>query len=92
MTLSTELLEVLCCPMCKGEVEYRTEDDFLSCGKCSIRYHKGSVGEKDTCSKCSGGLEAVKGEVLVCASCKRWYPVVDEIPHMLPDELRDDLD
>jgi uncharacterized protein YbaR (Trm112 family) len=31
--------------------------------------------------------EIVEG-LIVCGSCKRWYPIIDEIPHMLPDELR----
>mgnify|MGYP000582328172 CR=1 FL=1 len=31
--------------------------------------------------------EIVEG-LIVCTSCKRWYPIIDEIPHMLPDELR----
>ncbi len=32
--------------------------------------------------------EIVEGLIL-CDKCKRWYPIIDEIPHMLPDELRD---
>ncbi|MFQ6076000.1 MAG: Trm112 family protein [Candidatus Bathyarchaeia archaeon] len=32
--------------------------------------------------------EIVEG-LLVCPSCSRWYPIIDEIPHMLPDELRE---
>jgi uncharacterized protein YbaR (Trm112 family) len=31
--------------------------------------------------------EIVEG-VILCDACKRWYPIIDEIPHMLPDELR----
>lgn len=26
---------------------------------------------------------------LFCAKCSRFYPIIDEIPIMLPDELRD---
>ena len=26
---------------------------------------------------------------LVCTKCGRYYPIIDEIPIMLPDELRD---
>jgi len=26
--------------------------------------------------------------LIVCSACSRWYPVIDEIPHMLPDNLR----
>ncbi|MEM2123616.1 MAG: Trm112 family protein [Candidatus Bathyarchaeia archaeon] len=28
--------------------------------------------------------------IILCHECSRWYPVVDEIPHMLPDDLRDE--
>lgn len=27
--------------------------------------------------------------VLLCDKCRRFYPIIDEIPVMLPDELRD---
>jgi len=30
--------------------------------------------------------------LLVCTSCNRWYPIIEAIPHMLPDELRDGKD
>ncbi|MCL2690708.1 MAG: Trm112 family protein [Candidatus Bathyarchaeota archaeon] len=26
--------------------------------------------------------------IIICPSCHRWYPIRDEIPEMLPDELR----
>ena len=26
--------------------------------------------------------------VLICDACKRFYPIIDEIPVMLPDDLR----
>ncbi len=35
----------------------------------------------------SKGDVVVEG-VLLCAKCKRFYPIIDEIPVMLPDELR----
>jgi uncharacterized protein YbaR (Trm112 family) len=37
--------------------------------------------------------EIVEG-MIICPKCSRWYPIRDEIPEMLPDELRaakDDL-
>ncbi|MEM2902499.1 MAG: Trm112 family protein [Candidatus Bathyarchaeia archaeon] len=33
--------------------------------------------------------EEIVSGILECAGCKRWYPIIDEIPHMLPDEMRD---
>ncbi len=91
MPINKELLEILACPMCKKDVEYKKDEDFLHCPKCDIRYYKERMKGKTTCSKCDGKLEDVKGEALVCVSCKRWYPIIEDIPHMLPDELRDDL-
>lgn len=32
--------------------------------------------------------EIVHG-VLICDKCGRWYPIEDEIPEMLPDDLRE---
>jgi hypothetical protein len=52
--LSPELLKILVCPMCRGDVK-------------------------------------LKGKKLVCVKCKRNYPIIDGIPHMLPDELREKL-
>jgi uncharacterized protein YbaR (Trm112 family) len=31
--------------------------------------------------------EIVEG-LIICPECLRWYPIRDEIPEMLPDELR----
>jgi uncharacterized protein YbaR (Trm112 family) len=31
--------------------------------------------------------EIVEG-VIICPKCLRWYPIREEIPEMLPDELR----
>src|SRR5216684_4136192 len=32
--------------------------------------------------------EIVEG-MLVCEECGRWYPIMDEIPELLPDDLRE---
>lgn len=32
--------------------------------------------------------EIVEG-MLVCSECRRWYPIMDEIPQLLPDDLRE---
>ena len=31
--------------------------------------------------------EIVTG-MMMCVRCFRWYPIIEEIPYMLPDELR----
>jgi uncharacterized protein len=38
MALDKELLEVLACPKCKGELEYREAEDQLVCHACRLIY------------------------------------------------------
>ncbi len=39
MTLPAALLEILVCPKCKGELEYRTEpNEQLVCSQCRLIY------------------------------------------------------
>lgn len=90
MPVSNELLEIIACPMCKGDIEYRGEEDFYYCEKDDIRYY-GREFKGKVCLKCNGNLKKIEGEVLICKACSRWYPIIDDIPHMLPDELREDL-
>ncbi len=33
--------------------------------------------------------EEITEGLLVCTQCDRWYPISDEIPQMLPDDLRE---
>ncbi|MFN3820926.1 MAG: Trm112 family protein [bacterium] len=36
--LDPELLEILACPKCKGDLEYRREELQLICHSCRLRY------------------------------------------------------
>lgn len=39
MSLSPELLEILVCPKCKGELDYREEpEETLVCQACKLAY------------------------------------------------------
>ena len=38
MSLSPQLLRILVCPKCKGELEYREEEQSLLCQSCRLRY------------------------------------------------------
>ncbi|MDP6459953.1 MAG: hypothetical protein QF829_04085, partial [Candidatus Hydrothermarchaeota archaeon] len=64
MPVSSKLLEILACPMCKKDIEYKKEEDFLHCKKCDIRYYAGRK-KGDICPKCGEALDKIKGEVLV---------------------------
>ncbi len=36
--LSEELLKILCCPACKGDLSYDREHNILTCGGCHRVY------------------------------------------------------
>lgn len=38
MTVPKELLAILVCPKCKGELEYRESEPALICHACRLRY------------------------------------------------------
>jgi uncharacterized protein YbaR (Trm112 family) len=38
MALSPDLLDILVCPKCKGELEYRESEDQLVCHSCRLVY------------------------------------------------------
>lgn len=38
MALPQELLDILVCPQCKGDLEYREADCALLCHGCRLRY------------------------------------------------------
>ena len=40
------------------------------------------------CPVCKRDVK-LKGNELICVNCGRRYPIVNGIPNMLPDELRD---
>jgi uncharacterized protein YbaR (Trm112 family) len=36
--LSKELLDILCCPTCKGNLEYKPDQETLTCTSCRTVY------------------------------------------------------
>ena len=38
MSVSPQLLAILVCPKCKGELEYREGESSLVCRTCKLRY------------------------------------------------------
>ena len=38
MPVPAQLLEILVCPKCKGELEYKEQHNALICHACSLRY------------------------------------------------------
>jgi uncharacterized protein YbaR (Trm112 family) len=37
--LDQKLLDILACPKCKGELDYREQKDQLVCNACRLIYH-----------------------------------------------------
>ena len=90
------LVDLLACPICKSfplklivfEVYDITPPRKIV--KCELycSYHSRFIKdlEKTECNVCYS--REIKSGLLICSSCKRWYPIEDDIPRMLPDELR----
>jgi len=38
MALKPELLEIIACPKCKGDLDYREDEQALDCNACKLRY------------------------------------------------------
>ena len=94
------LLNLLACPMCKHfplelhAFEVRKESRNFEVKKPFCDYYCGYLGkyvrdlstESSPCNECLN-LE-IKAGVLICPKCGRWYPIVDGIPLMYPDKMR----
>ena len=39
MTLNKELLDILACPKCKGDIRLNTSESGLICDNCRLLYH-----------------------------------------------------
>lgn len=88
------LLDLLACPICKRfPLELITLEETTQTGHvletceeyCGLLRKSVSEGKGD-CKICL--TKVVETGILICGGCRRWYPIIGEIPHMLPDELR----
>ncbi len=102
------MLDVLVCPFDKESELELFEFNTRQIGNISqgeekkIVFGYGLNSDKNKDSSSSGSNNNVEIEdvviedgILFCNSCLRFYPIVEEIPIILPDELRDkknDLD
>ena len=84
------MLDILVCPFDKESAlelfELKTRTFQKNDSETEIKGSKlSNIKEKDPSNK-----EIVVEEgVLFCNNCSRFYPIVEEIPIILPDELRD---
>lgn len=61
--------------------------DILACP--IDKYYPLELVEIDTVEDKTINEYVIKEGVLFCSQCSRFYPIIEEIPVMLPDELRD---
>jgi uncharacterized protein YbaR (Trm112 family) len=61
--------------------------DILACP--IDKYYPLELIEIDTVEDKIINENVIKEGVLFCSQCSRFYPIIEEIPVMLPDELRD---
>ncbi|MCP8311280.1 MAG: hypothetical protein L6N94_07255 [Candidatus Methylarchaceae archaeon HK01M] len=98
------LIDLLACPICKtfplqlivfNKVHAGSSDTIKPCDEyCSYNEKKiADLKSEDIPLDCRGCLQIniVEG-ILICRSCLRWYPIIEEIPHMLPDDLRKEVE
>lgn len=85
------LLEILACPIDKHTPLELFEINVNSTNKSSIdkQGENGITQDERTYNHISYENVVVKEGVLFCSRCSRFFPIIDEIPIMLPDELRE---
>jgi len=74
--VSKELLEILACPSCKGDLEYNETEDTLTCNNrhcpvCGMPVDASGKCQDEECGKVSDHFIALR------------YHVEDDIPNML---------
>ena len=99
------LMDLLACPMCRNfplklhvieeevhserKLEERAENKPLCELYCAFKgeFIK-NLKEPPPCEECI--KREIKTAVIYCDKCGRWYPVIEYIPHMLPDYIREE--
>jgi uncharacterized protein YbaR (Trm112 family) len=78
------LLDILACPIDKNYPLELFEIVTKTLNDAGINYDSGLIeGSND-----SKEIIITEG-ILFCSKCSRYYPIIEEIPIMLPDELRE---
>lgn len=91
MVLRKSLLEILACPIDKhSPLELFEINVHLANESSSDKQSENRVTlEERTDIDTTYDNVIVKEGVLFCSRCSRFFPIIDEIPIMLPDELRE---
>ena len=85
------LLEILACPIDKHTPLELFEINVLSMNIStpSKRSTQGADLEDKNDKLTLSDNIIIKEGILFCCECSRFFPIIDEIPIMLPDELRE---
>ncbi|MCS7126118.1 MAG: Trm112 family protein [Aigarchaeota archaeon] len=94
------LMDLLACPICKKfplnlivfmEEEIKPPHKIVRC-ELFCAYHNIDLSNQVStdCEKCYS--REIRDGLIFCGNCNRWYPIEEEIPRMLPDELRNKND
>ena len=96
------LMDLLACPICKNyplklyviKKEKGTGETREIKTRCELycAYHniKLPTEKRIDCAECQK-IEILEG-VIQCQKCGRWYPIIEGIPRMLPDKMRNKED
>lgn len=85
------LIELIACPMCRGvSFSLKAFEEYRNRTGDIIKGHDAAYSVENYNK--SGENYKIKTGILFCNSCNRWYPIVDGIHILLPDNYRDEKD
>jgi len=83
------LIELIACPMCRGvSFSLKAFEEYGNLTGDSMEERDKSNPEHKYNE--SGKHYKIKTGILFCNSCNRWYPIVNGIHILLPDNYRDE--
>ncbi|EFD92898.1 MAG: protein of unknown function DUF343 [Candidatus Parvarchaeum acidophilus ARMAN-5] len=79
------LIDMIACPVCKGDsfsVIIIDKNEDYNTGYVRAVTNNKQNEEKD--------IKAIKNGILLCKSCERWYPIINNVYTLLPDSYRNE--
>lgn len=95
-----KLVDILACPECKNyPLELHVKEESKTSNRspantkpqcelfCSYLNKEVKSLDNAPCDECNS--IQIKTGYFICNKCNRWYPIVDDIPELLPDYMRE---